>query len=52
MISGSGNVSLFAAEKLLEYGAKVITLSDSNGTIYEVFNYTHTYILNHVYMKV
>jgi glutamate dehydrogenase (NADP+) len=33
-ISGSGNVAQFAAQKCLQLGAKVITLSDSNGTIY------------------
>lgn len=32
-ISGSGNVAQFAAEKLIELGAKVVTLSDSNGTV-------------------
>jgi glutamate dehydrogenase (NADP+) len=32
-ISGSGNVAQFAAEKVLEYGGRVVTLSDSNGTI-------------------
>jgi glutamate dehydrogenase (NADP+) len=32
-VSGSGNVAQFAAEKLLELGAKVITLSDSNGVL-------------------
>ncbi len=32
-ISGSGNVALHAAEKAIEMGAKVITLSDSGGTI-------------------
>jgi glutamate dehydrogenase/leucine dehydrogenase len=33
-ISGSGNVAQYASEKAMELGAKVITLSDSNGTIY------------------
>ncbi len=33
-ISGSGNVAQYATEKALEVGAKVVTLSDSNGTIY------------------
>ncbi len=33
VISGSGNVAQYAAEKCLELGAKVLTLSDSNGTI-------------------
>ena len=35
-ISGSGNVAQFAAEKCLELGGVVLTLSDSAGTIYEV----------------
>ena len=33
VVSGSGNVAQYTVEKLLEYGAKVITLSDSDGTI-------------------
>lgn len=33
-ISGSGNVAQFASQKAIEFGAKVVTLSDSNGTIY------------------
>jgi len=32
-VSGSGNVSQFATEKINQLGGKVITLSDSNGTI-------------------
>jgi len=32
-ISGSGNVAIYAAEKLTQLGAKVITMSDSSGTI-------------------
>jgi glutamate dehydrogenase (NADP+) len=32
-VSGSGNVAQYAVEKLIEYGAKPITLSDSSGTI-------------------
>jgi glutamate dehydrogenase (NADP+) len=32
-ISGSGNVAQYTAQKLLEFGAKVISLSDSNGTL-------------------
>ena len=35
VISGSGNVAQFTAEKLLQLGAKVLTLSDSNGFIYD-----------------
>ncbi len=34
VISGSGNVASFAAEKLLQLGAKVLTLSDRSGAIY------------------
>ncbi len=34
-ISGSGNVATYTAEKVLELGGKVITLSDSNGYIYD-----------------
>ncbi|MBR9920843.1 MAG: NADP-specific glutamate dehydrogenase [Bacteroidetes bacterium] len=33
VISGSGNVAQFTAEKLIELGAKVITMSDSSGMI-------------------
>ena len=33
LISGSGNVAQFAAEKILELGGRVLTLSDSSGTI-------------------
>ncbi|MGB5882383.1 MAG: Glu/Leu/Phe/Val dehydrogenase dimerization domain-containing protein, partial [Thermoanaerobaculia bacterium] len=33
LISGSGNVAQFATEKVLEFGGKVLTLSDSNGSI-------------------
>ena len=34
-ISGAGNVAQFAAEKVIELGGKVITLSDSSGYIYD-----------------
>jgi len=34
-ISGSGNVATYTAEKAIELGAKVITMSDSNGYIYD-----------------
>ncbi len=33
-ISGSGNVSQYAAEKAIEMGAKVVSLSDSGGTVH------------------
>ncbi len=35
LISGSGNVATYTAEKVLELGGKVLTLSDSNGYIYD-----------------
>lgn len=34
-VSGAGNVALHAAEKALDYGAKVVTLSDSGGFIHD-----------------
>ena len=33
-ISGAGNVAIYAAQKAIELGAKVITMSDSSGWIY------------------
>lgn len=35
VISGSGNVAQYAAEKVLQLGGKVLTLSDSGGYIYD-----------------
>jgi glutamate dehydrogenase (NADP+) len=35
LISGAGNVALFTAEKVLELGGRVLTLSDSTGIIYD-----------------
>ncbi len=35
LISGSGNVAQFSAEKVIELGGKVVTMSDSNGYIYD-----------------
>lgn len=34
-ISGSGNVAIYAAEKIQQLGAKVVTLSDSTGWVYD-----------------
>jgi outer membrane receptor protein involved in Fe transport len=34
-ISGSGNVAQYAVEKMNQLGGKVVTLSDSNGSIYD-----------------
>jgi glutamate dehydrogenase (NADP+) len=35
LVSGSGNVAQFTVEKLVELGAKVVTLSDSSGYVYD-----------------
>lgn len=35
-ISGSGNVAQYAAEKAIEFGAKVVTMSDSSGYIFDI----------------
>ncbi len=35
LVSGSGNVAQYGVEKLIECGAKVVTLSDSNGYVYD-----------------
>lgn len=35
VVSGSGNVAIYATEKAAELGAKVVALSDSNGYIYD-----------------
>jgi glutamate dehydrogenase (NADP+) len=34
VVSGAGNVALYAAEKLVEFGARVMTLSDRSGTLH------------------
>ena len=34
-VSGSGNVAQYTVQKLLQLGAKPVTMSDSNGTIYD-----------------
>lgn len=35
LVSGSGNVAIYACIKATEYGAKVVAMSDSNGYIYD-----------------
>lgn len=47
VISGSGNVAQYAAEKAIELGAKVLTLSDSSGYIHVENGFT-TEQLQHV----
>ncbi|MGB6031439.1 MAG: NADP-specific glutamate dehydrogenase, partial [Bacteroidota bacterium] len=35
LVSGSGNVAQFTVEKILQLGGKILTLSDSNGYVYD-----------------
>ena len=35
VVSGSGNVAIFAAEKAMSFGGKVVAMSDSNGYVYD-----------------
>jgi len=35
VVSGAGNVAIYAAEKAMQLGAKVVTMSDSNGWVYD-----------------
>ncbi len=35
LVSGSGNVAQYATEKVLDFGGKVVTLSDSSGVIFD-----------------
>lgn len=35
VISGSGNVALYAAEKIIQSGGKLVTMSDSSGFVYD-----------------
>lgn len=35
LVSGSGNVAIYCAEKALELGAKVVTMSDSSGFVHD-----------------
>jgi glutamate dehydrogenase (NADP+) len=39
-ISGAGNVAIYTAEKLIELGAVVLTMSDSGGYLYEAEGFT------------
>lgn len=35
VVSGSGNVAIYATEKVQQFGGKVVALSDSNGWVYD-----------------
>jgi glutamate dehydrogenase (NADP+) len=51
LISGSGNVAQYAAEKVLELGGKVLTLSDSSGYIYDEAGITREKLDYVMYLK-
>ena len=57
-ISGSGNVAQYAVEKAMELGAKVVTVSDSSGTIVDEDGFTPAKLAelmevkNHLYGRV
>src|SRR5574344_1485849 len=40
LVSGSGNVAQYAAQKAMRLGAKVVSLSDSDGSIYDPEGFT------------
>jgi len=40
VVSGSGNVAIYAIEKLIELGSKVVTASDSGGYVYDAAGFT------------
>ena len=57
-VSGSGNVAQYAVEKALALGAKVVSVSDSSGTVYDAAGFDSTKlallmdIKNHRYGRV
>ena len=51
LISGSGNVAQYAAEKVLELGGKVLTLSDSSGYVYDEAGITREKLDYIMYLK-
>lgn len=46
VVSGSGNVAEFTARKLIDKGAKVVTLSDRGGYVYKTAGLTHQDIMH------
>ena len=57
-VSGSGNVAQYAVEKAMQLGAKVVTVSDSSGTLYDEQGFTPEKLAelmevkNHLYGRV
>jgi len=51
LVSGSGNVAQYAAEKLLQLGAVVLTMSDSTGYIFEPDGFTMEQVQQVMHIK-
>lgn len=51
LISGSGNVAQYAAEKVLQLGGKVLSFSDSNGTIFNKNGFTSKQVQAVMHLK-
>lgn len=51
LISGSGNVAQYAAEKVIELGGKVLSFSDSNGTITKSTGFTQAEVEQVMHLK-
>lgn len=51
LVSGSGNVSQYTVEKLIELGGKAVTLSDSSGYIYDESGITREKLDYVMYLK-
>lgn len=51
LVSGSGNVAQYTAEKLNQLGAKVVTLSDSSGYIYDEKGIDEAKLQHVMYLK-
>jgi glutamate dehydrogenase/leucine dehydrogenase len=51
LISGSGNVAQYAAEKVIELGGKVLSFSDSNGTITKSTGFTQAEVDQVMHLK-
>ncbi|MDO9565662.1 MAG: NADP-specific glutamate dehydrogenase [Candidatus Desulfaltia sp.] len=51
LVSGSGNVAQYSAEKIIDLGGKVVTLSDSSGYIYDESGITREKLDYVMYLK-
>jgi len=50
-VSGSGNVAQYAIEKATALGAKVVTVSDSTGTVVDESGFTHEKLVALMHLK-